>query len=560
MLLTDELLLYYKRCRRRAFLDRYGDPTQQDAPQDFLLKLRQDSFAHKQTVLGMAEPQPTHCQEVSHSLQLGMAEPQPTHRQEVSHSLQSVLPPGINLENLRSPNYPRNDWGAGARATVELMQQGTDCIYQGVLLVHEAKDITLVSCPDLLIKEPGESEFGDWMYVPLRIKFGKRPKAEYQLIAALDAQLLAINQRVLPTIAWLILRRQESYAVKLEKWLPLMQEELGNCIEILQQHQEPEVFISRQKCSLCHWYSSCYAIAQSQQHLSLLPGVTPNRYRDLQSLGIKTLEALAETPIRTLEFLFGDQIADDLVQQAQATLQNRAILRQRRNVPVKTPPLEPLSAISENGCSVSSTQEPTNDQLSPLFDYTDTIPTASVELFFDIEAEPDLKLDYLLGILVIDRSANTEMFYPFLAKHPQEEASIWQQFLDLVGLYPDAPIFHFSDYEVETVKRLAKLYNTPLELLEPLLSRFVDMHQRVVNTVMLPVESYSLKNLARWLGFEWRDAGITGSQCVCLYNQWLKTGDRSFLDAIQRYNEDDCRATYHLKDWLFSFLQEHSPL
>jgi uncharacterized protein len=71
------------------------------------------------------------------------------------------------------------------------------------------------------------------------------------------------------------------------------------------------------------------------------------------------------------------------------------------------------------------------------------------------------------------------------------------------------------------------------------------------------VESYSLKHLARWLGFEWRDPGITGSQCVCLYNQWLKTSDRSALDAIMRYNEDDCRATYHLKTWLVNFLQEH---
>jgi uncharacterized protein len=51
MLLTDELLLYYKRCRRRAFLDLYGDPTQQDQEQDFLLKLRQDSRTHQQVVL-----------------------------------------------------------------------------------------------------------------------------------------------------------------------------------------------------------------------------------------------------------------------------------------------------------------------------------------------------------------------------------------------------------------------------------------------------------------------------------------------------------------------------
>jgi uncharacterized protein len=57
MLLTDELLLYYKRCRRRAFLDIYGDLSSQDPEQDFLLKLRQDSRAHQQEVLTRANHQ-----------------------------------------------------------------------------------------------------------------------------------------------------------------------------------------------------------------------------------------------------------------------------------------------------------------------------------------------------------------------------------------------------------------------------------------------------------------------------------------------------------------------
>ncbi len=484
MLLTDELLLYYKRCRRRAFLDIYGDFSSQDPEQDFLLKLRQDSRAHQQEVLTRA--------------------------------------------NHQSPNYPRGDWEAGAKATLELMQQGTDRISQGVLLMQTAEGVTLLSRPDLLVKQPGQSNFGDWMYVPTNIKLGRRPKAEYQIVTAFSAQLLAAVQGVLPSTAWLILRRQDSYAVTLERWVPLMQEVLAECIETLLLHQEPEVFISRQKCSLCRWYSSCYAIAQSQQHLSLLPGVTPTRYRDLQALGVTTVESLATATISTLEPAIRSEVASVLVQQAQSTVQNRPILRPRGFAEEKTPSFTAPNALS----------------------------TASVELYFDIEAEPELQLDYLLGILIVDRATHSQTFHPLLAEHPGNEASIWEQFLDLVSLYPNAPIFHFSDYEAETVKRLAKLYNTPPWQLKPLLSRFVDVHQQVMNTVTLPVESYSLKHLARWLGFEWRDPGITGSQCVCLYDQWLKTGDRSLLDVILRYNEDDCRATYHLKNWLVDFLHD----
>jgi len=33
------------------------------------------------------------------------------------------------------PDYPKGNWDAGAKATLELMQQGVDCIHKGVLLL-----------------------------------------------------------------------------------------------------------------------------------------------------------------------------------------------------------------------------------------------------------------------------------------------------------------------------------------------------------------------------------------------------------------------------------------
>jgi uncharacterized protein len=520
MLLTDDLLLYFKRCRRRTFLDIYGELTQQDPEQDFLLKLRQDSHTHRQAVLSRAPYQ--------------------------------------------SPHYPRGDWEAGARATLALMQQGVERISGGILLQEGADGVMLLSRPDLLVKQPGQSRFGDWLYTPTDIKLGKRPKPEYQLVTAFSAQLLAGVQGIYPPTAELILRRQNSYTVNLERWLPLMQGILAECLEIILQRQEPEVFISRQRCNLCHWYSSCHAIARSQNHISLLPGVTPSRYRDLQTLGVTSVRSLAEVELSILERAIGSEVASELQQQARSTVQNRAMLRQPN-------PDSPLTILEANGNGASHTPSspwqfssngripsialtPNNSQQerpSPV----GSLPTAAIELYFDIEAEPELRLDYLLGVVVVDRNAQTERFHALLAEYPTDEGKIWQQFLDLVESYPDAPIFHFSDYETETVKRLGKLYGTPMPRIKSLLSRCVDVHYHVTHRVTLPVESYSLKHLARWIGFEWRDADVSGSRCVCLYNQWLETGDRSLLAAVERYNEDDCRATYHLKNWLVDFLQ-----
>lgn len=485
MLLTAELLLQYQRCKRRAFLDTHGDQSQRDSPSELLLKLKQDKFAHQKTVLAQ-------------------------------HTYQQ-------------PDYPKGDWNAGAKATLELMQQGVECIYKGVLLATYSQEITLLSRPALLIKQQGQSCFGDWSYVPAQIELGKRPKLEYQIVAAFHAQVLATVQQAEPETAWLLLRRKEAYAVYLEKWMPQMQRSLEECIATLESVQAPEVFISRQRCSLCRWFSQCYVIAKSEQHLSLLPGVTPNRYTQLQAQNFVTVESLAKASPSELEILegFDSAVAQKLVLQAQSIVENRPIL------------------LSKAGGANATWYK------------NFTVP---VELYFDIEAEPDLNLDYMLGVLVVDRQTNTETFYSLLAERPEDEELIWQQFLDLVWQYPSAPIFHFCPYEVDTVKRLARLYRTPRELVRPLLERFVDVYEQVTQTVALPIESYTLKSIARSLNFEWRDPQANGSQSIYWYDQWLETGDRTFLDIIQRYNEDDCRATRHVKDWLGNFIQNAYPL
>ncbi|MDZ7963886.1 MAG: TM0106 family RecB-like putative nuclease [Nostoc sp. DedSLP03] len=483
MIINAELLLQYQRCKRRPFLDIHGDTSQRDAPNELLRKLQQDKIAHQLSALA-----------------------QMTYYQ---------------------PDYAYGNWEKGEKATLELMQRGVEYIYKGVLLATYSEADTLLSRPDLLVKQPGQSNFGDWIYVPASIELGKRPKQEYQVVAAFHAQVLATVQGVAPATALLILRtKNTNYAVDLCKWTPRMQQTLEEFIQVLKLPNPPEVFISRQKCNFCHWYSECYAIAQSEKHLSLLPGVTPLRYTQLQALDITTLESLANTSPSSLEKLLGfdSEVAPKLVVQAQSALEKRPLI-----LPY------PL----------------------PTEDITFTAP---IELYFDIEAQPDLDLDYLLGVLVVNRQTNTEQFYSFLADKPEDEELVWQQFLDLVWQYPEAPIYHFCVYEFDTVKRLAKLYGTPHSLVRPVLNRFVDVYEQLTQSVALPVESYALKAIARWIGFEWRDKEASGAKCIYWYDRWLETGDRTLLEIIQRYNEDDCRATHKVKDWLVNFFQSEYDL
>ncbi|MEC4813584.1 MAG: TM0106 family RecB-like putative nuclease [Scytonema sp. PMC 1069.18] len=511
MLINAELLLQYQRCKRRPYLDVYGDKTQRDAASDLLRKLQQDKIAHQNSIL----------------------------EKFIYHK----------------PKYRYGDWIQGEAATLELMYQGVECIYQGVLLAGYSENHGLLCSPDILMKQLGQSIFGDWMYVPVNIELGKRPKQEYQVVTAFDAYVLTKIQQAELKTAWLMLRGKDTgYSVDLFRWIPQMHSILEELIHDLENNEPPEVFISRQKCSLCRWYSSCYAVAQSQKHLSLLPGVTPIRYQQLQALDITTVESLASTHPTMLENLpgFDHKVAPKLILQAQSVVENK---------PFILPYLLNQNNI-EMGFSVWNTSEYFHTQSEINIDtfekssyLEDILLTSPIEIFFDIEAQPDLNLDYLLGVLVVDRQNNTEQFYGFLAETQAEEKLIWEQFLDLVCQYPEAPIYHFCVYEFDTVRRLAKLYHTPQNLVLPVLDRLVDVYEILIKNVTLPVESYALKAIARWLGFTWRNPEASGAKCIYWYDQWLQTGDRALLEIIQSYNEDDCRATRSVKDWLANFFQ-----
>jgi predicted RecB family nuclease len=375
--ITDEVLFQFHRCQRRAYLEYYGDASLQTDPSDYLLKIRQDSLSHRR------------------------------------QSLQRYVP-------YHRPAYPAGDWQAGGQATLQLMEQGVAYIYQAVLTARGGDGVWYISYPDVLVRQDVSSWLGAWSYLPMDIRLGKKPKQEYQLVATFHAYLLSALQGFCPRSSRLILREKQ-YEVDVARQLPQLLEMLTTCVETLTATTSPEVFISRSRCDMCVWLPHCYQVAQAQQHLSLLPGVTLNRYRHLTSLGLTTVEALAQISPMALSLASGFEaaVAERLVHQAQSTLQGVAIARRKPSLTGQFP-LKPQD-----------------------------LPSAEVELYFDIEASPDRDLVYLHGVLVVDTRQQQEMFIPLIAEQPVDEASAWLHFQHVVAQYPEAPIYHFCPYEAQ---------------------------------------------------------------------------------------------------------------
>jgi len=69
------------------------------------------------------------------------------------------------------------------------------------------------------------------------------------------------------------------------------------------------------------------------------------------------------------------------------------------------------------------------------------------------------------------------------------------------------------------------------------------------------VPGYSLKEVEALPAFR-RQAQLTsGTRAVLAYEQWMATGAAARLEEIAAYNQEDCRATLALRDWLV----EHRP-
>ena len=87
------------------------------------------------------------------------------------------------------------------------------------------------------------------------------------------------------------------------------------------------------------------------------------------------------------------------------------------------------------------------------------------------------------------------------------------------------------------------------ELFDPKRSPTIDLYFDVVlRATEWPTRDYSIKSLANYLGFTWRDVNPSGAASIEWYNHWVGTKDIATKDRILAYNEDDCVATRVLLD------------
>ena len=147
----------------------------------------------------------------------------------------------------------------------------------------------------------------------------------------------------------------------------------------------------------------------------------------------------------------------------------------------------------------------------------------------------------------------------FFADQPTAAAE-QEAFAKAIGYlhqHAHSKVYYYSKYERTLYRKLQAKYPDvcTAEEIESLFDpeRAIDLYFDVVlKATEWPTRDYSIKSLAKYLGFIWRDTHPSGAASIEWFHRWVESGDLDIKQRILDYNEDDCRATRVLLRW-------HSP-
>jgi uncharacterized protein len=389
-------------------------------------------------------------------------------------------------------------------STLELMKKGKN-IYRGVLM-HE----DWVGMPDLLEKREGKSEFGDWHYVAYDVQSSLDLRDEFKFPLVFYSLILERLQGVKPKEAYVIDPQGNERSFAIDDYVDqfhLTRQEIEKILE----GEKPAPFL-KSGCKRTPWYSICLSDSEGCNDVSLIYRLSQSDQRHLYGIGINTVKQLADMDVETLQSKLEEWPFDKIVRfhnQARVLLDDKPVVLRK-----------------------------------PEF------PQVKNEIYFDIESDPTRDIDYLLGVLVKNTENGKSEYKKFMAKDKEDESTMWQKFLDFLVPLEDFVIYHYAYYERQVFDRLTLRYGAPNTLVNKFKENTIDLHLKVVDSVILPLYFYTLKDVAQYLGYKWDDPEAGGAESVVWYNDWLDKKDDNVLKKIIKYNEDDVRATLLVKEWL----------
>jgi predicted RecB family nuclease len=440
------------------------------------------------------------------------------HRRARIESMSGVIDLGGLPENER--------W----RKTAEVIAAGNRIIAGGML--HATADsggrtIDVASTPDLIIPSADSHVIEDTTLMRDPSK-GRDDAAGIALTAALHAWLYERTAGKPPAALMAYSGAGGSVPVGGDAGEALAT--LSRILDWRSASNEPYSPVGWSKCGRCGFSGRCLPRAKARRDVALILGVTQEMARALHEKRIETFDQLLsdfdEQQLAALDFptgagrqRIGRQRASRILRMARAMSEGREIL-------VTAP----------------------------------AIPQAPDFVMFDLEGMPPL-LDqpetiYLWGMQVFGEHPGS--FIPAVAPFGADgDRTGWFAFLAECGrlfeTHGDIPFVHWFHYERDNVQAYVERYGDPSGVAARVLANLLDLYEVVKDAVCLPLPSYSLKVVEKYVGFERRLAGEKGEWAMAQYLDACETDNRAkreeIMSEILEYNREDLEATWAVFEW-----------
>ncbi|ODN41412.1 TM0106 family RecB-like putative nuclease [Piscirickettsia litoralis] len=416
-------------------------------------------------------------------------------------------------------------------ATIEAMQNGVDVIYQAELSLPPFHGY-----PDFLVKQEGQSNFGNYQYQIQDTKLAKEVKPHFIIQLSCYAEMLAQIQGSSSNEAVVILGNQERKAFRIHDYSFYYQALKTRFLKDqsnfdTNKQPNPALFSSWGR-----WSDYAKQCLVEQDHLSQVANITRSQIKKLNTAGIITMQQLANTDLSSISGLNHGAFKR---LKAQAAIQKASAGKEKPLFEVMIPEVGELQGLA----------------LLP--------PASPLDIFFDIEGYPLAEggLEYLWGSTYFDEHG-ARQFKDFWAHNEAEEKAAFQSFIQWVYRRwkkdPRMHIYHYANYEIAACRKLMSRYGICEYEVDQLLRNevFVDLYKIVKGGVLLGEPRYSIKNVEH-LYREQRDTEVgSGGDSVVAYEQWRSAPDgetwqnSDILKNLRDYNIDDCNSTQELVDWL----------
>lgn len=339
--------------------------------------------------------------------------------------------------------------------------------------------------------------------VPIRFVPVNKLSNSDKMVAAFEALVIAKSLGVKIGVAKIVHGEKLSVFTVKANMLSRAVHKTANQVTALLSVQSPPDLILNRHCPKCEFQDRCRKQATEKNDLSLLQNLTDKDRAQFNRKGIFTVTQLSYTfrPRRRIKRLAGQP------EKYHHALKALAIREQKIHVVGK-----------------------------PELHLDGTI------IFFDVEGLPDRDFYYLIGIRMEGKNGIEK--YSLWADSVPDEERIWKDFLNILSGADHPILMHYGSYETTFLRRMCDRYGEPPKdsIVGKAIASSVNLLSLIYAQVYFPTCSNGLKEIARFLGFDWRNPLASGLQSIVWRSRWESSRDLSLRANLIAYNLDDCEA------------------